>query len=170
MNRDPKWMAAHRIGAATRGRRRHQLPGGCALLLHHYPTIVEANIDTLAAQIGGATTAVELYTVDNTDGTTTDWTLYSMANRFAATPVGMIKDAVTEITVPGFIQNITVVEGYGAKNYALLSMGGKGIGVVDITNPAAMAYVRTMTVNYLTPVRTRTAAARLYAATTPAPL
>jgi len=84
-----------------------------------------------------------------------DWTLYSMANRFAATPVGMTKGAVTEIRVPGFIQNITVVKGYGEgdvkKSYALLSMGGKGIGVVDITNPAAMVYVRTMTVNYAPP-------------------
>jgi hypothetical protein len=80
-----------------------------------------------------------------------DWTLYTMANRFAATPVGISKGTVTEITVPGFIQHITVVKAYGGKDYALLSMGGKGIGVVDITNPAAMVYMRTMTVNYMTP-------------------
>ena len=110
------------------------------------PTVIEANIDTLAAQIGGATQDVELYN----DGTT-DWTLYTMANRFAATPVGMTKGAVTEITVPGYIQHITVVEGYGGRNYALLSMGGKGIGVVDITMPASMTYVRTMTVGYTAP-------------------
>ena len=110
------------------------------------PTVIDANIDTLAAQIGGATQDVEAYN----DGTT-DWTLYTMANRFAATPVGMTKGTVSEITVPGYIQHITVVKNYGGKNYALLSMGGKGIGVVDITNPAAMAYVRTMTVNYMTP-------------------
>jgi hypothetical protein len=118
------------------------------------PTVIEANIDTLAAQIGGATQDVERYTVDNGDGTTTDWTLYTMANRFAATPIGMTKGAVTEVTVPGYIQHITVVEGYGGRNYALLSMGGKGIGVVDITNPAAMTYVRTMTVDYTTPAYT----------------
>jgi hypothetical protein len=110
------------------------------------PTVIEANIDTLAAQIGGGTQDVALYN----DGTT-DWTLYTMANRFAATPVGISKGTVTEITVPGFIQHITVVKAYGGKDYALLSMGGKGIGVVDITNPAAMVYVRTMTVNYMTP-------------------
>ncbi len=69
---------------------------------------IEANIDTLVAQIGGATQDVELYN----DGTT-DWTLYTMANRFAATPVGMTKGAVTEITVPGYIQHITVVKDYG---------------------------------------------------------
>jgi hypothetical protein len=110
------------------------------------PTIIEANINTLVAQIGGATQDVELYN----DGAS-DWTLYTMANRFAATPIGMSKGTVTEITVPGYIQHITVVKAYGGKNYALLSMGGKGIGVVDITNPAAMTYVRTMTVNYLKP-------------------
>jgi hypothetical protein len=113
------------------------------------PTVIEANIDTLAAQVGGATQDVELYN----DGTT-DWTLYTMANRFAATPVGMTKGAVSEITVPGYIQHITVVKAYGGKNYALLSMGGKGIGVVDVTNPAAMSYVRTMTVDYTTPAYT----------------
>ena len=111
--------------------------------------IIEANIGTLAAQIGGATQAVALYT----DGTT-DWTLYTMANRFAASPVGMSKGAVTEIKVPGYIQHITVVKDYGGKSYALLSMGGKGIGVVDVTNPAAMSYVRTMTVDYTTPAYT----------------
>jgi len=100
------------------------------------PTVIDANIDTLAAQIGGATQDVETYN----DGTT-DWTLYTMANRFAATPTGINKGAVTEITVPGYIQHITVVKNYGAKDYALLSMGGKGIGVVDISNPAAMVYV-----------------------------
>jgi hypothetical protein len=110
------------------------------------PTVINANIDTLAAQIGGATQDVEAYN----DGTT-DWTLYTMANRFAATPVGMSAGTKSEITVPGYIQHITVVKNYGGKNYALLSMGGKGIGVVDITSPATMAYMRTMTVNYMTP-------------------
>ena len=110
------------------------------------PTVIEANIGTLTAKIGGATQDVEAYN----DGAT-DWTLYTMADRFASTPVGMTKGSVTEITVPGYIQHITVVKAYGGKDYALLSMGGKGIGVVDITNPSAMIYVRTMTVNYMTP-------------------
>ena len=74
-------------------------------------TIIEAHIDTLAAQIGGATQAVALYN----DGTA-DWTLYSMANRFAVTPVGTTKGAVAEITMPGSIQHITVVKDYAGKN------------------------------------------------------
>lgn len=128
--------------------------GGCSSDSSTPPTpttgIIEANIGTLAVQIGGATQAVALYT----DGTAKDWTLYTMANRFAATPVGMSKGAVTEISVPGYIQHITVVKAYGGKDYALLSMGGKGIGVVDVTDPAAMSYVRTMTVDYMTPAYT----------------
>lgn len=121
--------------------------GGDAAVAPPEPiTIIEANIDTLAAQIGGGTQDVERYN----DGST-DWALYTMANRFAATPVGMSQGAVHEVVVPGYIQHITLVQGWGGKNYALLSMGGKGIGVVDITNPAAMSLVRTMTVNYLTP-------------------
>ena len=113
------------------------------------PSIIEAFIDTQAALVGGATQAVTLYN----DGTT-DWTLYSMANRFAVTKVGMAKDVVSEIMVPGYIQHITVVKAYSGKNYALLSMGSKGIGVVDITAPATPTYVRTMTVDYMTPAYT----------------
>jgi hypothetical protein len=112
-------------------------------------TIIEAKIDTLAAQIGGGTQDVALYN----DGTS-DWTLYSMANRFAVTKVGMTKDSVSEITVPGYIQHITVVKAYAGKDYALLSMGGKGIAVVDISVPTAPALVRTMTVNYTAPAHT----------------
>ncbi|MDM7951548.1 hypothetical protein [Hydrogenophaga sp.] len=112
-------------------------------------TIIEANIDTLAAQIGGGTQDVALY-----DDGTTQWTLYTMANRFAATPVGMNKGATTEITVPGYIQHITVVKDYAGASYALLSMGDKGIGVVDITNPVAMSYLRTMSVGYTAPAFT----------------
>jgi hypothetical protein len=111
-------------------------------------TIIEAFLDTQATQVGGATTAVTYYN----DGTN-EWTLYSMANRFAATRIATTKGAVTEITVPGSIQHITLVS-YNSQSYALLSMGGKGIGVVNISNPAAMAYVRTMTVDYMTPAYT----------------
>ena len=111
-------------------------------------SLIEANIDTLATQVGGGTQAVELYT----DGAGGHWTLYTMANRFAVTPVGMVKSAtVPEIRVPGYIQNITLVKNYGGKDYALLSMGGEGIAVVDITTPTAPVLVRTMTVNYDTP-------------------
>ena len=116
-----------------------------------YPTIIESNLNEQVTQIGGATTAVAYY--DNG----TKWTLYSMANRFAVTSIGTdaaaVKAAVKELVAPGYIQRITVLKDHGVdkKAYALLSMGGKGIGVVDITNPAAPVYVRTMTVDYASP-------------------
>jgi hypothetical protein len=115
------------------------------------PTVIEANIDMLAAQIGGSTQDVALYN----DGTT-DWTLYTMANRFAMTKIGIEKSSVSEITVPGYIQHIKVLKDYGVdkKSYALLSMGSKGIGVVDISNPSTPVLLRTMTVNYMTPAYT----------------
>ena len=56
------------------------------------PTVIEANIDTLAAQIGGGTQDVALYN----DGAS-DWTLYTMANRFAATPVDTVKGTVLSL-------------------------------------------------------------------------
>jgi hypothetical protein len=116
-----------------------------------YPTIIESNLNEQVTQIGGATTAVAYY--DNG----TKWTLYSMANRFAVTPISTdaaaVKAAVKEVAAPGYIKHITVLKDYGVgkKAYALLSMGGTGIGVVDITNPAAPVYVRTMTVDYTSP-------------------
>lgn len=128
------------------------LASGCGGSDPTATTIIEANIDTLAAQVGGGTQDVELYDA----GEGGQWTLYSMANRFAVTPVGTdataVKGAVKEITVPGYIQHITVVKDYGPvdaqKDYALLSMGGKGIAVVDISTPTAPVLVRTMTVDY----------------------
>jgi hypothetical protein len=119
--------------------------GGCGDSDSDAPlVIVESNLDTQAAQIGGATVAVEYYT-----DSTGEWALYSMANRIAATRIGMTKGAAPEIrNLPGTIRNITVVPG---QPIALLAMGEKGIGIVDITNPAAMVYRGTLTVNYSTP-------------------
>jgi hypothetical protein len=117
---------------------------GCGGSSETATTIIEANLDIQAAQIGGATTAVTYYA-----DAAGEWTLYSMANRLAATKIGMSKDAVTEIPgLPGAIQHITLVPG---QPIALLSMGEKGIGVVDITDPAAMVYRGFMTVSYSTP-------------------
>lgn len=110
------------------------------------PTVIEANIDTLVTQIGGATQDVKIHSNGGAD-----WTLYSMANRFAATPLATSKGAVTELTVPGYIQHITLLRDYDGKDYALLSMGAAGIGIVDISTPSAMQYLRTLSVSYSTP-------------------
>ncbi|MCM5570101.1 hypothetical protein M6I34_06240 [Burkholderiaceae bacterium FT117] len=105
--------------------------------------IIEAKLDTQVAQIGGATAATSYYK----DAAGTEWALFSMANRFAATPIGTTKAAAAEITVPGYILHITPVTHEGTP-YALLSMGEKGIGVVDLSNPAAMSLVHVINVNY----------------------
>ena len=106
-------------------------------------TIIEAHLGTVADQVGGSTVALARYA----DSTGTQWAFYNMANRLAATPIGMTKGDVHEITVPGMVSHITLVN-YQNVEYALLSMGDKGIGVVDVTNPAAMRMVGTVTVNY----------------------
>ncbi len=107
------------------------------------PTIIEANLDVQAAQIGGATAATTYYK----DSADVEWTLYSMANRLAITTIGTAKGVTSEITVPGYIQHITQVT-HGGTPYALLSMGGSGLGVVNLTNPAAMTLVHVVNVNY----------------------
>lgn len=120
------------------------LLGGCNSSDSVVPqTIIEANINSVVEQEGGGTTAVASYTDDGG----TQWAFYNMANRFAATPIGMTKGSVYEITVPGMVRHATLVNFQGAE-YALLSMGDKGIGVVNVTDPEAMSLVGTVTVNY----------------------
>lgn len=107
-------------------------------------TIIEAYLNEQFAQIGGATTAVAPYT--DASG---NWVLFSMANRFAATKLRTTAGAVHELPgLPGAIVNITVLP---ARKLALLSMGNKGIGVVNIEDPTAMEYVGTIAVRYTTP-------------------
>ena len=106
-------------------------------------TIVEANVDTEAAQIGGATSAVAYYQ----DAGGTQWVLYGMANRLAATRIGITAQAVSEIALPGAIRHITSVV-HGDKPYALVSMGDKGLAVVDLGDPAAVNLLHVVNVNY----------------------
>ena len=104
--------------------------------------IEEANIATVALRVGGATQDVTRYN----DGTT-DWTIYTMAERLAATKIGTVKDAVAEIALPGYIKRVTLVS-YEGRPYALASLRDKGIAVIDIADPLAMVHLRTMTVAY----------------------
>jgi hypothetical protein len=106
-------------------------------------TIIEANLDTQAAIVGGATSAAAYYK----DGANTEWTVYSMANRLAATAIGPAKGAANEIALPGYIQNITPVS-FSGKNYALVAMGEKGLAVVDLSDPTALALLNVVNVNY----------------------
>jgi hypothetical protein len=104
--------------------------------------VVEANLDAQVAKIGGATSAAAFY-----DDGTTQWAIYSMANRLAATPIGTTKGAAPEIELPGYILHIAPVV-HDSKPYALVSMGEKGLAVVDLADPAAMKLLNVVNVNY----------------------
>lgn len=103
---------------------------------------IAANLDT-QTRIGGASTVVTLERGD-------DWTLYNVANELRATQSGLIEAAKYTFPVAGFIQDIDVVE-YPADSgtfYALVSMGGSGITVVDVTDPTSMFAVTSVHVNF----------------------
>ncbi|MCC2634354.1 MAG: hypothetical protein K0S48_2240, partial [Ramlibacter sp.] len=108
-------------------------------------TLVEAYLTQQFAQIGGATTAVAAYS--NAAG---EWALFSVANHLAVTRIGSTQRPVRELRgLPGVIMNITLVPGQAI---ALLSMGNRGIGVVNLADPTAMQYMGTVSVSYTTPV------------------
>jgi len=95
------------------------------------------------SRIGGASTVVSLGRDDN-------WVLYNVANDLRATHVGVTASDKYILRVAGFIQDIDVVEypvGSGAY-YALLSMGDKGISVVNVTDPTHMLPVIHVDVNF----------------------
>ena len=103
----------------------------------------EAFIDT-QARIGGSTTNAVL--IDPAS----DWVLYNVANELRATRVGIAESANYGLVVDGFIMDIDVVE-YPASSgirYALLSMGDKGIAVVNVTDPTNLVGVLSVRVNY----------------------
>jgi hypothetical protein len=96
------------------------------------------------SRIGGSSTVVRL--LDPND----DWTIYNVANDLRATRVGITESAHYSLSVEGFIQDVDIVE-YPANSgvrYALLSMGDKGIAVVDISDPGNMLFRHQVHVNY----------------------
>ena len=102
----------------------------------------EASLDS-QSRIGGSSTVVTLLEGSN-------WTLYNVANELRATQVGVTETAKYVLPVEGFIHDIDVVE-YpvdSGTRYALLSMGDKGIAVVDVTDPTNMVAVLGVHVNY----------------------
>ena len=103
----------------------------------------EAFLDS-QSRIGGSSTVVTL--VDPGD----NWTLYNVANELRATRVDVTESAKYTLRVEGFIHDIDVVE-YPADSgahFALLSMGDKGIAVVNVTDPTNMVAVLSVHVNY----------------------
>ena len=94
-------------------------------------------------RIGGATSVV---TMDSTN----TWSFYNVANDLRATRVGVTAGAKYSLPLAGYILDVDVVEYPAASGsyYALVSMGEKGIAVIDVTDPANMTQVLTVDVNY----------------------
>lgn len=132
------WAAASALALAMTGCGSDSDPGSAPAPL----VVVEANLDSQVAKIGGATSAAAFY-----DDGTTQWAIFSMANRLAATPIGTTKGAAPEIELPGYILHIAAVV-HDSKPYALVSMGEKGLAVVDLADPAAMKLLNVVNVNY----------------------
>lgn len=94
-------------------------------------------------RIGGSSNVV---TMDSTN----TWTFYNVANDLRATQVGVTKGAKYSLPVAGFILDVDVIE-YPASSgayYALVSMGDKGITVINVTDPTNMTEVLSVAVNY----------------------
>lgn len=103
---------------------------------------LEADLNTtVPVQIGGATTAVELFTVGEEE-----WTLFNISNELRASKVGTPENT-SGLKVEGSIRDIEIVE-VGDIRYALLAMGDEGIAAVNITDPTAMNLVSSVKVNY----------------------
>jgi len=103
----------------------------------------EAFLDS-QSRIGGSSTVVTLLESGS------NWTLYNVANELRATQVGVTESAKYALPVEGFIHDIDVVE-YPVDSdirYALLSMGDKGIAVVNVTDPTNMLFRSQVHVNY----------------------
>ena len=104
----------------------------------------EASLDS-QSRIGGSSTVVEM------PDPASNWIFYNVANDLRATRVGVTESAKYSLPVEGFIHDIDVVE-YPANSgvrYALLSMGDKGIAVINVTDPTNMFAVLSVHVLYL---------------------
>jgi hypothetical protein len=97
-------------------------------------------------RIGGSSTVVTLETL----GGSSNWTIYNVANDLRATQVGVTESAKYILPLAGFIMDVDVIEYPAASGayYALVSMGDKGITVVNVTDPANMTVVNSVGVNY----------------------
>ena len=103
----------------------------------------EAFLDS-QSRIGGASTVVTLLKSGS------NWTLYNVANELRATQVGVTETGKYALAVDGFIQDIDVVDDPASPGvlYALISMGDKGIAVVNVTDPTNMSFHSQVHVNY----------------------
>ncbi|MBE0599583.1 MAG: carboxypeptidase regulatory-like domain-containing protein [Desulfuromonadales bacterium] len=94
-------------------------------------------------QIGGSTTAVGRFTYGGAP-----WCVFNIGTILKATPVGMTKGALYSLALPGNVQDLKVFT-YNGGTYAVAALGGAGVALIDLTNPAAMTLVNVAPVNYL---------------------
>lgn len=93
-------------------------------------------------QIGGSSTAVARFTYNGAE-----WALFNVGTALKAAPVGTSAQPPQEIVLPGFIQDLTTLS-YNGGTYALAALGGAGVALVDISDPAAMTLLNVAAVNY----------------------
>lgn len=93
-------------------------------------------------QIGGSSTAVARFTHNGAE-----WALFNVGTALKAAPVALAAQSAHEIILPGFIQDLATFA-YNGGHYALAALGGAGVALVDINDPAAMTMLNVAPVNY----------------------
>ena len=93
-------------------------------------------------QIGGSSTAVARFSHNGAE-----WALFNVGTALKAAPVGPNPPSPNQLVLPGFIQDLATFS-YNGGNYALAALGGAGVALVDINDPAAMTLVNVTPVNY----------------------
>lgn len=93
-------------------------------------------------RIGGSTDIVTKF-----ENNGTEWALYNTGGTLKATPIGMTKDLVHSVDLPGYIHDILVVN-YSGLNYAIVAGDSAGIIVVAINDLSNMSVVNAARLNY----------------------
>ncbi len=93
-------------------------------------------------QIGGSSTAVARFAYNGAE-----WCLFNVGTALKATAVSMNEQPVHQVILPGFIQDIATFSTNGG-SYAVVALGGAGVALVDISDPAAMSLINVSAVNY----------------------
>lgn len=93
-------------------------------------------------QTGGSSTAVARFQYNGAE-----WCLFNLGTTLRATTVGTTKGAAYDLILPGFANDIEILD-YNGQRYALVATGTAGITVVNLSDPAAMAIENILPVNF----------------------
>ncbi|WP_217909552.1 carboxypeptidase regulatory-like domain-containing protein [Desulfosediminicola flagellatus] len=94
-------------------------------------------------QIGGSTTAVARFQYNDTE-----WCLFNIGTALRATTVDTSMGVIYEITLPGSVFDIEIIDDYEGNSYALIANGTAGVTIVNITYPSSMYIVNVLPVNF----------------------